>query len=141
MVTIEVGAEKEHFVVHQSFLCAKSLYFEKALTGSFQEATTRFVRLPEFSPILFRIFVAWLYDGNLSYLSPVGRTIEEDFGSLVLPEGGAQPNVTDQDKTRDDPSEGESDSEDSDDEIKKSSPGPVVVNNTGNDTAPVPEPV
>lgn len=141
MVTIEVGAEKEHFVVHQSFLCAKSPYFDKALSGSFQEATTRFIRLPEFSPILFRIFVAWLYHGSLSYLPTVGRTVEEDFKSLIIPEGGAEPYVTDQCKMQGDPGEEESDSDDSIDDIRKSPPGHVVVNNTGNDTAPTSESV
>jgi hypothetical protein len=86
MVTIEVGAEKEQFVVHQNFLCAKSPYFPKALSGSFQEAKTRCIQLPEISPILFRILVAWLYYGNLSYLPPLGRTIDQDFESLEITE-------------------------------------------------------
>lgn len=90
MVTIEVGAEKEHFVVHQSFLCAKSPYFVKALTGSFQEAITRFIQLPDISPVLFRIFVSWLYHGDLGYVPRSGRTIEEDFESLDITELDAQ---------------------------------------------------
>lgn len=86
MVTIEVGAAKEHFVVHQSFLCAKSQYFVKALSGSFQEAITRFVRLPDVSPILFRIFVTWLYHGILVYFPHDNATIDKDFDSLKITE-------------------------------------------------------
>ncbi|CAD0090540.1 unnamed protein product [Aureobasidium mustum] len=86
MVTIEVGAIKEHFVVHQSLLCAKSQYFNKALSGSFKEATTRFVQLPDVSPILFRIFVAWIYHDKLIYSPPDKTTIDEDFKSLKITE-------------------------------------------------------
>jgi hypothetical protein len=96
MVTIEVGAEKEHFVVHQSFLCAKSPYFAKALSGSFQEGITRFIRLPDTSSILFRIFVAWLYHGSLGYGPRAGRAIDEDFKSLDVTEEDLQQEETHQ---------------------------------------------
>jgi hypothetical protein len=140
MVTIEVGAEEEQFVVHQSFLRAKSPYFEKALSGSFQEATTRFVRLPELSPILFRIFVAWLYHGNTSYLPPPGRTVDEDFASLEITEESLQQNSIPQHKTQDDLSNEGSDSDDSnsdDSDVHAGKPpaGPVVVTRSENDTA------
>jgi hypothetical protein len=101
MVTIEVGAEKEHFVVHQSLLCTKSPYFDKALSGSFQEAITRFIRLPEISPVLFRIFVAWLYHGNLGYSPRIGKTIGEDFESLEITEEELQHEAAHQPKSQD----------------------------------------
>lgn len=85
MVTVEVGPGKEHFVVHQSLICDKSRYFAKALSGSFQEGITRFVRLPDVSPILFRIFVAWLYHGKLAYVA-TDTGIDGDFASLVITE-------------------------------------------------------
>lgn len=84
MVTIEAGVEKEHFVVHQSLLCAKSQYFFKALCGSYQEAITRFVKLPDVLPNLLRIFVTWLYHGNLVYVPLDERTINGDFQSLKI---------------------------------------------------------
>jgi hypothetical protein len=101
MVTIEVGAEKEHFVVHQSLLCTKSPYFDKALSGSFQEAITRFIRLPDISPVLFRIFVAWLYHGNLGYSPRIGKTIGEDFESLEITEEELQHEAAHQPKSQD----------------------------------------
>jgi hypothetical protein len=101
MVTIEVGIEKEHFVVHQSFLCAKSQYFVKALSGSFQEAITRFIRLPDISPVLFRIFVAWLYHGDLGYSPRIGKTIEEDFESLEITGEELQDEAARQPKSQD----------------------------------------
>jgi hypothetical protein len=116
MVTIEVGAEKEHFVVHQSFLCAKSPYFEKALSGSFQEALTRFNRLPDVSPVLFRLFVAWLYHGDLGYVPRSESTIDEDFRTLEVTEEDLQENGAHQSTY---PSEVNNDTEsiDSDDAI------------------------
>ncbi|KEQ60676.1 uncharacterized protein M437DRAFT_53841 [Aureobasidium melanogenum CBS 110374] len=85
MVTIEVGIEKEHFVVHQSFLCAKSQYFSKALSGSFQESITRFVQLPDVSPIIFKIFVAWVYHDTLSYLPSDEKTIDDNMTGPSTP--------------------------------------------------------
>ncbi|KAH0292958.1 hypothetical protein M436DRAFT_78351 [Aureobasidium namibiae CBS 147.97] len=104
MVTIEVGAEKEHFVVHKSILCAKSSYFDRALSGSFQEAITRFFQLPDISPVLFRIFVAWLYYGDLGYVPRSGRTVEEDFRSLEITKENFQQKDAHQSKSQDGPS-------------------------------------
>ncbi|THZ61426.1 hypothetical protein D6C86_04410 [Aureobasidium pullulans] len=95
MVTIEVGHEKEHFVVHQTLICDKSRYFAKALSGSFQEGITRFVRLPDISPILFRIFVAWLYHGKLAYVA-TDAGIDEDFASLEFTEEDIEKTEIDQ---------------------------------------------
>ena len=139
MVTIEVGAEKEHFVVHQSYLCSKSPYFEKALSGSFQEAITRFVRLPDVSPILFRIFVAWLYHGTLSYLPPLGRTITEDLESLEIAEEDLEHNIVHQYQTEDQSNHQKSDSDGSDDDVKETAPSSGMVDDSGNDTAAPPE--
>lgn len=141
MVTIEVGEEKEHFVVHQSFLCVKSPYFDKALSGSFQEATTRFIRLPEISPILFRIFVAWLYHGSLSYLPLPGRTIDEDFKSLEVTEENLEQSFVPEHKVQDDASDTESDRDDSADNTVRTSSDAVVVDDSGSDTASATESV
>lgn len=138
---IEVGTEKEHFVVHQSFLCAKSPYFDKALSGSFQEAITRFVRLPEVSLVLFRIFVAWLYYGNLSYLPPIGKTAREDFDSLEITEETVEQSSTLQRKAQDSVSNEVCDSDDSDEESTETLPDPVVNIKSGNDTVSTPDTV
>ncbi|KAG9595875.1 hypothetical protein KCU77_g2952, partial [Aureobasidium melanogenum] len=117
MVTIEVGAAKEHFVVHQSYLCAKSQYFNKALSGSFQEATTRFVQLPDVSPILFRIFVAWIYHDTLLYFPPEKTTIDEDFESLRITEKDLEKQVIRYSKPQYRTNNNGSDLEDSDDDV------------------------
>jgi hypothetical protein len=138
MVTIEVGPEKEHFVVHQSFLCAKSPYFDKALSGSFQEAITRSVRLPEVSPVLFRIFVAWLYYGNLSYLPPIGKTARKDFDSLEITEEIVEQSLIPQRQVQDSVSNEVCDSDDSDDEGTETLPDPVVNIESVDSTASTP---
>ncbi|KAG9673345.1 hypothetical protein KCU99_g6245, partial [Aureobasidium melanogenum] len=123
MVIIEVGIEKEHFVVHQSFLCAKSQYFTKALSGSFQEAVTRFIPLPDVSPILFRIFVAWIYHGKLAYIPPDDRTIDEDFDSLKITEKDCEKEPDLQSERQNKLNNNQSDSGDSDDDVTGPSTG------------------
>ncbi|TIA26575.1 hypothetical protein D6C81_00644 [Aureobasidium pullulans] len=83
MVTVEVGPEKEHFVVHQSVICEKSNYFAKALCGTFQEGITGLVRLPDISPVIFRIFLVWLHHGKLAYVT-TDAGIDVDFASLTI---------------------------------------------------------
>ncbi|KAG9565229.1 hypothetical protein KCU71_g5461, partial [Aureobasidium melanogenum] len=83
MATILIGPDQKKFVIHQALLCGKSQYFTKALTGSFVESKTRVVRLEDVSPMLFRMFVSWLYDGKIVYTTSDGRsTIKQDFKSL-----------------------------------------------------------
>ncbi|KAG9513370.1 hypothetical protein KCV07_g8846, partial [Aureobasidium melanogenum] len=123
MVIIEVGIEKEHFVVHQSFLCAKSQYFTKALSGSFQEAVTRFIPLPDVSPILFRIFVAWIYHGKLAYIPPDDRTIDKDFDSLKITEKDCEKEPDLQSERQNKLNNNQSDSGDSDDDVTGPSTG------------------
>ncbi|THZ56259.1 hypothetical protein D6C88_09277, partial [Aureobasidium pullulans] len=83
MTTILVGSEQERFVVHKALLCNKSKYFTKALTGSFEESKTGIVKLDDVSPVLFRIFVTWLYDNVIRYTAPDdSHNLEEDLGSI-----------------------------------------------------------
>ncbi|THV75312.1 hypothetical protein D6D28_01911 [Aureobasidium pullulans] len=67
MATILVGPEKEKFVVHRALLCSKSVYFNKALFGSFKESETGIVKLEDVSSVLFRIFVTWIYEDKVRY--------------------------------------------------------------------------
>jgi hypothetical protein len=145
MVTIEVGAEKEHFVVHQSFLCVKSPYFDKTLSGSFQEAITRFIHLPDTSPILFRIFVAWIYHGDLGYVPRNGRTIDEDLESLKITEEDVQSKKLYQSKflgeSNDYTESIHSDDTSSDEAITQATPGIVMANASEHHTSPIAEPI
>ncbi|KEQ65451.1 uncharacterized protein M437DRAFT_42061 [Aureobasidium melanogenum CBS 110374] len=85
-VTVCVGIKKEEFCVHKELICTKSTFFDKALNGSFLEASTRLVRLEHISAPLFSIFVSWLYSGRLVYVNPPGSdtTIAEDFFPLLF---------------------------------------------------------
>ncbi|TIA42031.1 hypothetical protein D6C78_01337 [Aureobasidium pullulans] len=83
MTTILVGPEQERFAVHKALLCNKSKYFTKALTGSFEESKTGIVKLDDVSPVLFRIFVTWIYDNVIRYTAPDdSHNLEEDFESI-----------------------------------------------------------
>lgn len=83
MTIILVGSEQERFVVHKALLCNKSKYFTKALTGSFEESKTGIVKLDDVSPVLFRIFVTWIYDNVIRYTAPDdSHNLEEDFESI-----------------------------------------------------------
>lgn len=93
MATIIVGSQKKKFGVHQALICDRSQYFNKAFTGSFHEAETGIVELKDVSPVLFQIFVGWLYYDKLIYTVLDGSSsVAEDFGSLetsieIDPEG------------------------------------------------------
>ncbi|KAK6001448.1 hypothetical protein QM012_002779 [Aureobasidium pullulans] len=83
MATILVGPDKKKFLVHQPLLCNKSQYFTKALTGSFEESRTGIVILEDISPVLFQIFVTWLYHRKMIYTVSDGKSnIKQDFASL-----------------------------------------------------------
>ncbi|KAG9587414.1 hypothetical protein KCU77_g5069, partial [Aureobasidium melanogenum] len=138
MVTVEVGIEKEHFVVHQSFLCAKSQYFAKALSGSFQEAIARFIQLPDVSPILFKIFVAWLYHDTLVYLPSDETTIDEDFDSLRISEKDLEQQLTLQSESQNRSNSAESDTKDSEDDGTEISSG-TVSSHVGHEPSSAPE--
>lgn len=139
MVTIEVGIEKEHFVVHQSFLCAKSQYFSKALSGSFQESITRFVRLPDVSPIIFKIFVAWVYHDTLSYVPSDKKTIGEEFESLQITEKDLEHKPILENEPLNKSNENkESDIEDSDDNMTGPSTPAAMPENSNHDTSSTP---
>ncbi|THY23817.1 hypothetical protein D6D00_05888 [Aureobasidium pullulans] len=93
MATIIVGSQKKKFGVHQALICDRSQYFNKAFTGSFQEAETGIVELKDVSPVLFQIFVGWLYYDKLIYtVLDESSSVAEDFESLetsikIDPEG------------------------------------------------------
>jgi len=60
-VTIYVGPEKKEFTVHRNVICQNSDYFAKAFESPFQEGQTGTMFLSDDSPIVFSIFVTWLY--------------------------------------------------------------------------------
>ncbi|THV96468.1 hypothetical protein D6D27_02670 [Aureobasidium pullulans] len=69
IITVRVGPDKQEFCIHKGVLCSNSNYFAKALSGQFQEAKTNTVELDDVHVLLFKVFVAWLYTGKLTYES------------------------------------------------------------------------
>jgi hypothetical protein len=66
-MTIEVGADtkKEIFQVHKDLLCQKAPFFDKMFNGEFREGQIQTAQLPEDDPMIFKIFLAWVYQGAL----------------------------------------------------------------------------
>jgi len=75
MVTIKVGPGAEAFCVHEVLICASSTYFRSAFEGSFKEAETKILELPEVNPVVFHSFVGWLYNRKIRTVSKTGRQV------------------------------------------------------------------
>ncbi|KAL8715991.1 MAG: hypothetical protein Q9220_000658 [cf. Caloplaca sp. 1 TL-2023] len=58
------GEERESWTVHTKLLTHASSFFASAFNGSFSEAATKSIELPEDDPDAFRLFVQWLYTGK-----------------------------------------------------------------------------
>ena len=86
-VDIFVGPTRKTFRVHEALLCDRSDYFKATFQGSFTEATTKELYLPDDNDASFQLFVNWLYGGD----PHVGRPKTDDeleavFGLLALAE-------------------------------------------------------
>ncbi|KAK0755124.1 hypothetical protein B0T18DRAFT_400715 [Schizothecium vesticola] len=62
--------------VHKLVLCTRSKFFEKALCGSFMEAKTNVVTLPEHDPKHVEWALRCLYSGKLSHIEEVIRSVD-----------------------------------------------------------------
>lgn len=77
-VTIEVGAERVKYRVLASFLTHHSEYFQRALAGTWREASANVVVIGnDVNPCIFNLFVEWLYTQKLPTLSPHWRRIAD----------------------------------------------------------------
>jgi hypothetical protein len=61
MVTIYVGPQRKTFTVHEELICDKINLFGKAFKGTFEEATTKKITLPEDDADYFCHVINWLY--------------------------------------------------------------------------------
>jgi BTB/POZ domain len=61
MVTINVGPKKQSFVVHKTFICHYSLFFNAA----FKEGESQSLDLEDADPAMFSIFVQWIYSQGI----------------------------------------------------------------------------
>ncbi|KAK4118675.1 hypothetical protein N657DRAFT_583296 [Parathielavia appendiculata] len=69
-VTLKCGDRT--WQLHENIFCSRSLWFEKALTGSFQEAKTGLVEIQNFAPEAIDWLVQYIYTGicNIPTLKP-----------------------------------------------------------------------
>lgn len=81
-VEVVVGAEEPTtFSVHEDLICKASDFFQKAMSGSWKESSTRSIRLESHDSETFQVYLHWLYyhvlpvrvdspglDGNAEYL-------------------------------------------------------------------------
>lgn len=67
VLTVKVGAgvAQKSFVVHAELLSYHSSFFKAATTGTWDEAKTSIVNLPEDDPKIFGIFQDWVYGEEL----------------------------------------------------------------------------
>ncbi|KAJ5958354.1 uncharacterized protein N7479_005504 [Penicillium vulpinum] len=61
ILTITVGASREPFHVHESIICASSLFFKTAMSGSWKKSNEYTLELPEDDPRTFALYSHWLY--------------------------------------------------------------------------------
>ncbi|KAH0337835.1 hypothetical protein KCU81_g7920, partial [Aureobasidium melanogenum] len=108
MVTVRVGSGRQEFCIHKKILCSNSTYFDKALSGQFVEAQTRVVELEDIHPLLFKIFVAWLYSGRLTYESSDPSTSSRvEFSELNAALNKEYPCEEDEDEEEDEKDDGD----------------------------------
>jgi hypothetical protein len=100
VVSIYVGPNRKHYVVHKQLLTSQSDYFDKALNGRFKEAEEGKIHLEEDDPAAVELLIGWLYRGVIpgtgKKLSPftrsmsAGATFEGYVNTKppVVPEGG-----------------------------------------------------
>jgi hypothetical protein len=78
MVTIRVGIEPNHkdFVAHESFLTARSVIFQHAMNGRWEESKSRVIPLPEDKPETFQLYLHHVYTGKV----PVEQLSDHKLG-------------------------------------------------------------
>lgn len=67
IVQLVVGTDRETFSVHKKLLCSISQFFDKALNGSFEEASSNQIDLSEYHPSIVSMFISWLYTQDLGF--------------------------------------------------------------------------
>lgn len=63
-------------------ITSRSPFFKKAISGEWQESADRHVKLPEDEPAIFKIYLHFLYTGELALL-PVGFEVSEEHTKLA----------------------------------------------------------
>jgi BTB/POZ domain len=74
-----VGSIKASFIVHKSFVCNVSPFFQGACNSLFKEALSDEVYLPTADPDAFDIFMDWIYTRRIRYPKwPLDKTSQLD---------------------------------------------------------------
>ena len=63
-VIVGTSPNKKTWQLHKELLISSSPFFAAALNGSFAEATSKVIMLPEDNPNAFALFIQWLYIGE-----------------------------------------------------------------------------
>lgn len=73
VISVRVGKEPSHqdFTVHESLIRKSSPFFEAALGRDWLESEQRILRLPDYTPKVFRLYTQWLYTGRLHTAVPI----------------------------------------------------------------------
>ncbi|TVY59622.1 hypothetical protein LSUE1_G009221 [Lachnellula suecica] len=68
MVTVNVSndQDKDKFLVHKDFICHYSPFFDAAFNGNFEEGERQEMDFPGTKPVVFGIFVEWLYSQKVT---------------------------------------------------------------------------
>ncbi|KAK6007944.1 hypothetical protein QM012_004758 [Aureobasidium pullulans] len=84
--TIKVGRGPHAgvFCVPKALLCNSSTYFKTALNSAFIEGQTQAINLDDEDPVVFRTYVAWLYQGQLNS-QDIERALDDpqNFGQHI----------------------------------------------------------
>jgi hypothetical protein len=65
IVTILVGPDEQHFLIHQDAICDKSKFFKAACSQRWIEGQVKLVRLPEANVEVFEAYCKWVYSGMI----------------------------------------------------------------------------
>ena len=80
-MVVKVGAKKKNFNVHKHLLCKSAAYFKAALEGSFIEAKSQILELPEEKVAVFEHFVFWIYTDQVLQ---EGQTLDDISWHLLF---------------------------------------------------------
>lgn len=83
VISVLVGGNEQSFTVHKDLICARSKFFVAACSERWIEGQSKVVRLPESSPKIFQIYMAWLFAGNAA-VEEVGHNATESKHSDVV---------------------------------------------------------
>ena len=81
IVVVKVGPSKTPFNMHKGLLCSAAPYFKAAFNGSFTEARSAVLELPEEDVVILKRFQLWVYTNKLLEEGEGERAIE--WGTLA----------------------------------------------------------